>query len=183
MLFSNRFRSIVRHLRESLGPNSPGSTVAIMVPSGLICYILWQLLCFLQPVWQRKPVSQMSLNQIVQRMTQQPVGERRACVRYHAGLMNQDELSQIEKDIRQLQVLVVVVCTDTQAVIPPGTFAGCNMLCWGDRLCRSAFSLLGRKSRLTFMYENWDSHASSRSWSNEAGPPSQSLPPTGRGNT
>ena len=183
LLFSHRLRSTVRHIRESFGPNQVDGPVAIMVPSGLTCYILWQLLCFLQPVWHREPVSGIALNQMVEKMTQQPVGGRRACVRYHPGLMHQDELQQIVTDIKQVQKLVVVVCTDTEAAIPPGTFERCNVLCWSESLCRSTFDSLGRKSRLTFMYENWDSHSTSRSWSNEASPPSQSLPPTGRGNT
>ena len=183
LLFSHRLRSIVRHIRHSLGPDQVSGPVAIMVPSGLTCYILWQLLCFLQPVWRREPMSEIPLNQMVEKMTQQLVGERRACVRYHPGLMHQDELQQIVTDIKQVQKLVVVVCTDTKAAIPPGTFEGCNVLCWGDSLCGSTFDSLGRESRLTFMYENSDSHSTSRSSSNEAIPPSQSLTPTGRGNT
>ena len=157
LLFSHRLRSIVRHIRHSLGPDQVSGPVAIMVPSGLTCYILWQLLCFLQPVWRRERMSGIALNQMVEKMTAQIVGPTRSCVRYHPGIMDQDELQQIVTETKQVQNLVVVVCTETKAAIPPGTFEHCNVLCWNESLCRSAFDSLGRKSRLTFMYEKWES--------------------------
>ena len=157
LLFSHRLRSIVLHIRSSFAPNKVRGPVAIMVPSGLTCYMLWQLLCFLQPVWRRERMSGIALDQMVEKMTAQIVGPTRSCVRYHPGIMDQDELQQIVTETKQVENLVVVVCTETKAAIPPGTFEHCNVLCWNESLCRSAFDSLGRKSRLTFMYEKWES--------------------------
>ena len=167
VLFSNRFRSIVHHLQKHLGPHSPGSTVAIMVPATLISYMLWKMLWFIQPAWQNGQRPQLSKDQFFQKMCHQNGRERRACAWYHPDIMTRKELSDIEEDIRNLQVLVVVVCTESRSEIESTAFAGCNMLFWDDRICQSAFKLVGRNSRLTLMYEKCEKHRFAATWERE----------------
>ena len=168
LLFSHRLRSIVRQLRVCIGPGGVGGPVAIMVPSGLICYVLWHLLCVLQPVWQGRQETGVTLKNMLLKMLQRPVRGRHACARYHAGLMVQAELHQIARDVKELRVPVVVVYTDTNAEILPGEFGSCSqVLCW-SRHCGPTDGLLLRGSRLTYMYENSDDHVNSNSWDGTA---------------
>ena len=171
LLFSHRLRSLVRELRSCLGHGGRGSPVAIMVPSGLTCHVLWRVLCWLQPVWFKgaleKPELGVTPNEMVKKMTQRPVG-RPACARYHVGVMKQDELEQTAQAVNGLQIPVVVVCTDTKAKIPVGTFRSCTkVLCWNWH-CGPSNGLLTMGSSLVWMEEDWDDHATSSSWSSKA---------------
>ena len=168
LLFSNRVRSIVHQLRGSIGPGGSGGLVAIIVPTAIICHVLCQLLCFLRPVWQRRPESSGTPDEMMQKMMRRPVHEQQACTRYIASLMNQDELERIGRDVRELRVPVVVVCIDANVDIPAGTFGKCTQaLCWNN-YCGPPYGLLMQGSRLTYMYEDWYDNATSSSWSVQA---------------
>ena len=132
LLFSHRLRSMVCRLRDCIGPGGVGGPVAIMVPSGLICYVLWRLLCCLQPVWQGRPEeSNVTLDEMVQKMMHEPAGGRQVCRRYHAGFMEQGELNLIARDVNEKKVSVVVVCVDPKTRIPAGAlWTSTQVLCW-----------------------------------------------------
>ena len=163
LLFSHRIRSIVQQLRGCIGPGGEGGTVVIMVPSPIICHVLCQLLCFLEPVWKKRAESGVTGKDMIRKLMQRPVHGKQACTRYIAGLMKQNELQRIARDVKELRVPVVVVHTNMNDRIPEGIFGKCTqVLCW-SRCCRPTEGMLMNRSRLTYMTEDWNHNPSSSS--------------------
>ena len=132
--------------------------MAIMVPPEPTCYILWQLLCFLQPLWGGERLRGVTRHEIMQSMTKRPVGGRQKCQRYSVDLMDAAELKRIERGVRDLQIHVVVICMNARTEVPPDALGRCSVLCW-SRMCGPAYGLLGTRSRLTYMCEEYNSRS------------------------
>lgn len=134
-LFSRHLRVLLGELRQYVGKDGVGGPAAVVVRSGLMCYILWQILCMIQPVWLGRP--ERGANQdYYSRLWRKPTRKlgasaRSPCSRYHPGVMKQSELDRVALDVKDLKVDVVVICADLKANEQPrGHFGPCKVVYW-----------------------------------------------------
>ena len=104
VLLSARLRALLGHLARNVG--SGGRGVAVVVPSSLMCYILWRLLCALQSVWRGKPEKDATRDELEKRLlgrskaSRKPSAVRLPCVRYMPSHMKPQDLEKTASDLK-----------------------------------------------------------------------------------
>jgi hypothetical protein len=135
VLLSRQLRAIAQVLRKCVGPGTVAGLVAVVVPSGLLCYFMWHLLCVLQPAWQRQAQEPLSAaDEVLQRLVLKHDGST-LVARLHLSAMKQDDIERVVRDVKGLRTSVLVVCADNKTEELSSRLSGLctHIVCWDSR--------------------------------------------------
>ena len=122
ILISRRFRELVRQIRRCIRECAPPCTIAIVVPSGPLCYFLWHLLSVLHPAWRTlsgaeahpKLLPGLPPHDAGRAFWRRPSAAmtRHICVRIDVSAMKASEVQAASRLVKERQTPVVVLCAD-----------------------------------------------------------------------